>query len=108
MADLVDGALKTDLKEPGIAGRNPIPPAPPLTSSTMVTDGDWHRVGFVRNGSNRILYVDGIESVRDTANNLEAASGGLYIGVGSDWDPGTFWSGLIDDVRIYNNRAVKP
>jgi hypothetical protein len=32
---------------------------------------------------------------------------GLYIGAGSELMPGTFWSGLIDDVRIYD-RAVKP
>jgi hypothetical protein len=31
----------------------------------------------------------------------------MYIGAGSTLAPGTFWSGLIDDVRLYN-RAVKP
>ncbi|MCH7556299.1 MAG: hypothetical protein IIB56_02455, partial [Planctomycetes bacterium] len=69
---------------------------------TVVTDGDWHRVGFVRDGRDRILYVDDIEVARDTATNLESASGGLYIGAGSDLEPGAFWSGLIDDVRIYS------
>jgi hypothetical protein len=29
------------------------------------------------------------------------------IGCGATRTPETFWSGLIDDVRIYN-RAVKP
>jgi hypothetical protein len=38
---------------------------------------------------------------------LETSGGGLYIGVGKDYAPGTFFSGLIDDVRIYN-RAVNP
>jgi hypothetical protein len=102
MADSVDGVLKTDLKEPASAGRDPQPPGPPLICSTVVTDGDWHRVGFVRDGINRILYVDDVEVARDTAANLEAASGGLYIGAGSGLESGTFWSGLIDDVRIYN------
>jgi len=32
---------------------------------------------------------------------------GLYIGAGSELMPGTFWCGLIHDVRIYD-RAVKP
>jgi hypothetical protein len=27
---------------------------------------------------------------------------GLYIGTGKAMEAGTFWSGLIDDVRIYN------
>jgi hypothetical protein len=33
--------------------------------------------------------------------------GGLYIGAGKNLEPGTFWSGLIDDVRIFN-RAITP
>jgi hypothetical protein len=31
----------------------------------------------------------------------------LSIGAGKAMEAGTFWSGLIDDVRIYN-RTVKP
>jgi hypothetical protein len=31
----------------------------------------------------------------------------LYIGVGKALETGTHWSGLIDDVRIYN-RAIIP
>jgi hypothetical protein len=107
MANSADGVLKTDLKESASAGRDPKPPGPPLISPTVVTDGDWHRVGFVRDGINRILYVDDVEVARDTAANLEAAGGGLYIGAGSGLEPGTFWSGLIDDVLIYK-RVVSP
>jgi len=107
MADSVNGVLKTDLKEPASAGRDPTPPGPSLISPTVVTDGDWHRVGFVRDGINRILYVDDVEVARDTAANLEVAAGGLYIGAGSGLEPVTFWAGLIDDVRIYN-RVVSP
>ncbi len=107
VADAVDGALKTDLRTPAKKGRIPIPAGPPLICPTVVTDGDWHRVGFVRDGSDRILYVDDIEVARDTATYLESASGGLYIGAGSDLEPGALWSGLIDDVRIYN-RAITP
>jgi hypothetical protein len=43
----------------------------------------------------------------DTQNGLEASAGGLYIGTGKAMQPGTYFSGLIDDIRIYN-RAVKP
>ena len=101
LADSSEGNLMTELK-----GHSRFAAA--LLSQTVITDGDWHRVGFVRDGSDRILYVDDIEVARDTAaTNLESASGGLYIGAGSDLEPGTLWSGLIDDVRIYN-RAVRP
>ena len=70
-------------------------------------NGDWYRVGFVRDGINRILYVDDIEVTRDTAETLESADAGLCIGAASTLAPGAYFSGLIDDVRIYN-RAVKP
>lgn len=107
MADTVDGSLRTELRTPATTGRGALPPGPPLISPAVITDGDWHRVAFVRDAISRVLYVDGIEVARDTAENLESADGGLYIGAGSGLEPGTFWSGLIDDVRIYN-RAVKP
>jgi Tol biopolymer transport system component len=81
----------------------------PLKSESVITDGQWHRVGFVWDGSYRSLYVDGVEVAKDTTaqNPLKSATGGLYIGAGKTLDAATFFSGLIDDVRIYN-RAVSP
>jgi hypothetical protein len=107
MAGALDGALRTDLKNPAGTGRGATPPGPPLISATVVTDGNWHRVGFVRDGSNRILYVDDIEVAYGTAETLESADAGLYIGAASTLAPGAVFCGLIDDIRI-DNRAVSP
>ena len=79
----------------------------PLLSQTVIADDTWHRIGFVWDGSNRMLYVDGVSVAEDVQNNLGFFSSGLYIGVGKDYASGTFFSGLIDDVRIYN-RVVSP
>jgi hypothetical protein len=38
---------------------------------------------------------------------LAGPQGGLYIGGGKNLEPGSFWTGLIDDVKIYD-RAVTP
>jgi hypothetical protein len=73
----------------------------------VITDGDWHRVGFVWDGSQRILYVDDMEVAIDTQSGLGSSEGGLYIGAGKNLEPGSFFSGLIDDVRIYD-RAITP
>jgi hypothetical protein len=100
MADASQGLLKTELRSTGRFAK-------PLCSQTTITDGDWHRVALVCDGSNRILYVDDVAAAQDVQTNLTEASGNLLIGAGSTLAPGTFWSGLIDDVRIYN-RAVKP
>ena len=76
-------------------------------SETVITDGEWHRIGLVWNGSQRLLYVDGIIVAEDTQNGLEGTNNSLYISTGNAMEFGTYWSGLIDDVRIYN-RAVHP
>ena len=96
MASSPDGVLMTDLRSGGRQAKS-------LTSGTVITDGTWHRVGFVRDGVNRILYVDDAEVARDnTQTTLTSATGGLYIGAGSTMSPASFWKGLIDDVRIYD------
>ena len=79
----------------------------PLTSQTVVTDGGWHRLGLTWDGSNRILYADGLEVAKDTQAQLGGSAEGLYIGAGKNLEAGSFFSGLIDDVRIYN-RAITP
>ncbi|MFC1792697.1 LamG-like jellyroll fold domain-containing protein [Planctomycetota bacterium] len=77
---------------------------PPLISGTIISDANWHHVGIVWNGSYRILYADGIEVAKDNAaqNPLKSATGDLHIGASKTLAEGTFFSGLIDDVRIYN------
>jgi hypothetical protein len=99
-ADLLEGNLMTELKASG-RGANE------LLSQTIITDGEWHRIGLVWDGSHRTLYVDDVVVAEDTQTNLEASENGLYIGTGMAMEAGSFWSGLIDDVRIYN-RAVYP
>ena len=52
-------------------------------------------------------YVDDLTVAQDTQSALGGTDNGLYIGTGNAMEAGTYWSGLIDDVRIYN-RAVYP
>jgi L-ascorbate metabolism protein UlaG (beta-lactamase superfamily) len=100
MADSATGALLTQLRQSGRSSKD-------LVSAKAVTDGQWHRVGLTWDGANRALYVDDVEVARDSQGALIGSAGGLYIGAGSTLAPGTFWSGLIDDVRLYS-RVVKP
>jgi len=102
-ADPGFGCLKTELMPPAVGRFNP----QPLVSESVITDGKWHRIGFVWDGANRSLYVDDILVAEDTQEGLTGSSGVLNIGCGSNLTAGTFWSGLIDDIRIYN-RAVNP
>jgi hypothetical protein len=97
------GCLMTELMSPSVGRFIP----KPLKSEYVITDGQWHRIGFVWDGAKRALYVDDILVAEDTQNTLSSSLGGLNIGCGSNSEVGTFWSGLIDDVRIYN-QAVMP
>jgi len=100
VADPSEGNLMTELKSSGRSGK-------PLQSQTNITDGNWHRIGLVWDGSYRTLYVDDVAAAEDTQDGLEASDSGLYIGCGKAMEAGTYFSGLIDDIRIYN-RAVRP
>ena len=100
MADEVSGALKTGFKGSGRGAK-------PLVSEAVITDGLWHRVGFVWDGTHRNLYVDDVLVAADSQSQLGGSGGGLHIGCDEDLTPGTFWAGMIDEVRIYN-RAIAP
>jgi hypothetical protein len=101
--DSVEGCLMTELKASGRGAPGP------LLSQTSIINDDWHRIGLVWDGSYRHLYVDGVEVAIDAAPlfGLENVEGGLHFGTGSALATSSFFSGLIDDIRIYN-RAVHP
>jgi N-acetylneuraminic acid mutarotase len=104
-ADPVEGTLMTQLTQP--EGRFGLP-TPALVSDVVVTDGLWHEIGLVWDGSDRILYIDGIEVARDfLSEGMKGQETGLTLGAAEDLAEGSFWSGLIDDVRIYD-RAIVP
>ncbi len=99
--DAKHGFLKTELRAPSFTTQ-------PLVSEATITNGDWHHVGLTWDSSNRILYVDGNVVAEDTQTSpLIRSIEGLNIGCGPDMTAGTFWSGMIDDVRIYD-RVVEP
>ena len=98
--DPLEGSLMTELTSPGRGATS-------LMSQTNITDGNWHRIGLVWDGSYRTLYVDSIAVAQDIQDGLTDSANGLYIGTGKAMEPGTYFSGFIDDVRIYN-RVVIP
>jgi hypothetical protein len=51
----------------------------------------------------RHLYVDGAEVAKDTdVVGVVGSDGRLYFGTNKTLDAACFFSGLIDDVRIYD------
>ena len=97
--DASEGKLMTGLRPP--SGRSP---TPPMVSDFVITDGQWHHVGIVVTAYGvRNLYADGMRVAFDTQGvERPSSNGGLYFGTGKTLEVDTFFSGLIDDIRIYN------
>jgi acyl-CoA thioesterase-1 len=81
----------------------------PLVSNAVVTDGAWHCLRLVWDGTARHLGVDGQEVAADPGQlgALKSSTTDFYFAAGKDLEPGSFWSGQLDDIRFYG-RAVMP
>lgn len=70
-----------------------------LTSGVSVTDGAWHHVAWVRNGTQHSLYVDGTRYANVTSSIIISdISSSLAIGTDLVYS-GRDFSGFIDDLR---------
>ncbi len=79
------------------------------TGSTAVNDDVWHLVAGVRDGTTLRVYIDGEEDTTNTVSITYDLSGtsqhDAYIGAITDHRDSSMkklFSGLIDDVRVYD------
>ena len=70
-----------------------------LSSNTTVNDTKWHHLEITADGTAIKLYLDGI--LEDSATYTGSSTTGVLY-VASNATPGSYFGGLIDDVRIYN------
>jgi len=79
-----------------------------VTATTDVSDGDWHHVLAVNDGSDMKIYIDGIleatnigggGSIQNTTSTTN-----FYIGQreGNTQNRG-FWNGNLDEIAVWNN-----
>jgi len=100
--DSQNGTLMTELVSTGRAEDF-------LISESVITDNQWHHICFIWDGEYRSLYVDNVEVAKDSTpiTGLRNANGGLHIGAGNTLEPSSYFLGMIDDIRIYDE-AVTP
>jgi len=71
--------------------------------TTVVTDGEWHILTYVRKGNTGYIYVDGqLESTHEASFTLSKSD---LWSLGQEWDsggPSDFLTGAIDDARLYS------
>ncbi len=91
---IFDNKLRLEISEAGCANYFN------YSGSTVVNDGTWKHVAFVRNGNSVQLYVDGVLDAslspvpQDVSNTTD-----FEIGTGPC---NRFFEGEIDDVRVWN------
>jgi hypothetical protein len=92
-------------------------------SSTDITDGVWHHVAFVADGASRTkIYLDGTEEttgyqedhsageesdfIADTSG-ISSYNHNLYFGARVRTSNDDFFTGQLDDIRIYNRALTE-
>ncbi len=73
-----------------------------LNANTVVTTDTWRHVALVYDGTNKIIYIDGMEDARvASTGRINVSAYDLYIGANSQ-QTGRDLKGVVDDVRIYS------
>lgn len=73
-----------------------------IYSNSAYTDTNWHHLAVVRDSSTFYLYIDGEQQTQTTTDGFTESDDLLIIGRNfADYD-GEYFTGLIDNVAIYN------
>jgi hypothetical protein len=77
-------------------------------SEFVITGDVWHQIRLVWDGSLRHLFVDDVEVAADARPlaPLVSSRGGLHMGAAKTPAAGTFWTGFMDDIRIYDGALL--
>ena len=75
-----------------------------LNGTTTVTDGNWHHIAFVYNGTDYKLYIDG--AINATTVKPAMAQTARVHNIGADIKSARPWIGYISNFRIINGVAL--
>jgi hypothetical protein len=75
-----------------------------VDSSQSVADGKWHLLTGTYNGTTMRIYVDSVQKGSSTSfsGSLPTQAGDVRVGADYQTVPANFFTGNLDDVRIYN------
>jgi len=77
-------------------------------SVSVISNGNWHHLACVYDGSTKKIYVDGSEvGSKSYTQTLRTGQSGQRIGAYGGGTPSYYFNGRIDEVRVYN-RGLSP
>ena len=77
-----------------------------VNSNGVYTDTEWHHVAGVHSGLVNSLYVDGVKQSASTSITLAPSTDWFHIGRQYSTQTDRTFSGLIDEVRVYDTAAA--
>ena len=76
------------------------------TSTTVIDDNKWHHIAVVRNGTNILLFIDGVlESVDGDVASREFNNGTEVLDIGGSQAGYNAFAGNMSDIRITKGLA---
>jgi prepilin-type N-terminal cleavage/methylation domain-containing protein len=72
-----------------------------------VADGKWHHIVVTRSGASLSFYIDSVFKGKDTTGTDGVRDDDIEIGRAL-WSGSLYFSGLIDDVRVYSEHLSLP
>lgn len=81
-----------------------------MGAAAKLSDGQWHQIAAVRNGTNTSVYVDGVKMGNLNAANLKVVSNAQNFKIGMQEGAtanSNFFNGQLDDLLIYNKALTE-
>jgi uncharacterized repeat protein (TIGR01451 family) len=79
-----------------------------VCGSTNVMDGKWHHVALTFDGTLASLYVDGSLDASVERTYATTSTGNVYIGAPIEDVGEHYYSGLLDEITMYDNALTVP
>ncbi|MBV1925155.1 MAG: choice-of-anchor D domain-containing protein, partial [Dokdonia sp.] len=84
-----------------------------LTSTTSLPSNEWHHVAVTCNGINTTttgmatIYIDGVSDTSAVVPVIPVNNQSFLMGAADGTNPTSFFSGTLDEVRIWNERLTE-
>jgi hypothetical protein len=105
----IQNAGSPDANKITVIRTNDIGGAAGLNSTKLMNDNKWHQIAFVKSGTQLQLYIDGVldGTTTDMATGNTANTASLTIGRRNGSTGSGFFTGGIDEVRIWNTALTQ-
>ena len=75
-----------------------------IISNAVINDGTWKHVAVTRTKSSGAIsiYINGVLDISGTSTNVNSLTAPTTLKIGGPQNIGSFFSGSLDDIRIWN------